>query len=957
MKKLGTVLKITGTALFVSVLAAVILTACFPDYDSLSGNDSIPAGKGQLTLSVAGPAGRTVFPAEAKDFTYSATISAAEKDPVVKALASGAVTVTLDPGFYDVVVEAKSGDTVVGRSAPANVEVKDREKTELKDILILPVAGNKGKIAWSINLPNSADDAKLYYATSAGVTATIDLRNPPAEGVTTIADPDNPATKKIISGELSLDPGSYIISTELKKTGTDKTAGKTSAVHVYPELTSAVDWEFKETSFANLVSIKGYVTFSNSNKVTISAVDLNARGDETVEDAEFTKDTGNANQWNFETAVVENSTEMKRIKLEITTAANTPAKIVADLGTSVSFGGTAAPGSDINVNLGTVTINAVDVTGAANGKLKVEGGFVQEEIEKPVPFRFDVVSGTPVTLAATPDTGYDVDTIKVGAADYTAPVTISADTTVTVTFKQKLVTSIAVSGPATIYSGNSSVPYAKLVSPPDASNQTLTWAVNDTNAYAPGKTSAAAGSIDASSGLLSPDGSLAGTTKIYVFAAANDGSNTVSPGYEVTVKAGKSWNFSDQVFITALASFTPPVTNIGGTGLDLLGTGTCTYGDQTANNQLDGYTFTKRLQFGGAGSATNRALQFTLDKPAKVIVYAQSGSAGRNLVLSRAGTAVTGIEVNAITKCDYGVQQAGTYTIHSSSNSINIFMILLEYPDPNDPVTALTIKSTTTASVTAGDGAAGTGGTLQLAVDTVTPAWADTGTLTWSLAANNNGTGSVTAASINASTGLITAQDGVLAGDVTAYAFAASNKGTGGSSITSAPLQITIKPYGAAPTPTTITWNLSDTSIVNGIAASSYFTSSSGRINGSITVDGLTFKGNNSAYVYTTASTTFNSVTYTRQLTFGTSGGGGTTGNNHVSFAVTGPCTISAILTNGNNNRTWTVHDGTSALYTSGNLTRDTTQEVSYSYTGGAGTLYVYGSGSALSLLQLQVTY
>ncbi|GHV82508.1 hypothetical protein AGMMS49991_10660 [Spirochaetia bacterium] len=73
------------------------------------------------------------------------------------------------------------------------------------------------------------------------------------------------------------------------------------------------------------------------------------------------------------------------------------------------------------------------------------------------------------------------------------------------------------------------------VDPDGATNKTVTWSVSDSSTYASTIT-AAGGSINASTGLLTATNNLVTDTDIWVFAAASDASGLKSTGVKVTVK-------------------------------------------------------------------------------------------------------------------------------------------------------------------------------------------------------------------------------------------------------------------------------------------------------------------------------------------------------------------------------------------------------------------------------------
>lgn len=145
-------------------------------------------------------------------------------------------------------------------------------------------------------------------------------------------------------------------------------------------------------------------------------------------------------------------------------------------------------------------------------------------------------------------------------------------------------------------------------------------------------------------------------------------------------------------------------------------------------------------------------------------------------------------------------------------------------------------------------------------------------------------------------------------------------------------------------TGTDVTWNFGSGSFVN-----------LGTLSSSVTVDDLTINATSSktVKVSTSGSYTVNGTSYSTMLALG---GGGNTSYRSMAFNVTGPCTIKVIAkSSGSSTRYLAVSDGSNVLGTMAQTS--TLAETSYTYTGGAGTLYLYSQGSGINVYEVSVDY
>jgi hypothetical protein len=98
------------------------------------------------------------------------------------------------------------------------------------------------------------------------------------------------------------------------------------------------------------------------------------------------------------------------------------------------------------------------------------------------------------------------------------------------------------------------------------------------------------------------------------------------------------------------------------------------------------------------------------------------------------------------------------------------------------------------------------------------------------------------------------------------------------------------------------------------------------------------------------------SVNGTSYSTFLALGGSGGTSYRAMKFDVTGPCTIKVVAkSSGSSERTLAVSDGSSVI---GTISAPASlAEGTYSYTGGAGTLYIYSQNSGINVYDVSITY
>jgi hypothetical protein len=150
----------------------------------------------------------------------------------------------------------------------------------------------------------------------------------------------------------------------------------------------------------------------------------------------------------------------------------------------------------------------------------------------------------------------------------------------------------------------------------------------------------------------------------------------------LSLNAQKFWNFTDEIW--EAKSYTTP-TVIDGLSINPSSSGAI---DIDANGKsIDGYTFTKRLKLGGAGTPTadGRNVSFAVTGACKIIVYGMASSSGatdRSLLISDGATEPLFSEIllgDKIYKKEYDYAGgAATLYLYSSSSGLNFYGIKVE---------------------------------------------------------------------------------------------------------------------------------------------------------------------------------------------------------------------------------------------------------------------------------------
>jgi hypothetical protein len=201
--------------------------------------------KGYVAITVAMPQGlpaestmvhvaRTIFPGmdsiakyelsfEGPESTASVTVNLGINNPIELAAGNWTVTATAFTG-------SAGSYTVIARGSAA-IPVNPGE-TASASITLGPVTGGTGYFTYSITVPN-------------GAAGSLVITSP--EGAALSGGNISLATNPINSNTISLPSGQHLVQVSLSLNETQ--AGKTEILHVYPGMTSSIEYIFSENNF------------------------------------------------------------------------------------------------------------------------------------------------------------------------------------------------------------------------------------------------------------------------------------------------------------------------------------------------------------------------------------------------------------------------------------------------------------------------------------------------------------------------------------------------------------------------------------------------------------------------------------------------------------------------------------------------------------------------------------
>jgi len=387
MKTFNTIFKIAGLDICAILL---VLTGCILDAPA-SGPS---AGNGTVQLNIAGDTSgtRTLFPVlDGVSYTISAVQGGTTID-------STTTSFELAAGTWDFTIDAKKGGTSIGTASKTGVVIAAGETTKVSVILTPVTGGANGTLRWEITVPSGLIEQKLEYSDNNGTTWT------------TLAD----TVVDMEEGSEALPAGSYLVRSFLE--GNAGQTGDIEAFHIYSGLTTVLNWEYRADSLVEHKPLSGTVTLT-SPSATISAVRLELKGDAGMS-TQILPMTESGGAWTFATEIPETTNTLSGT-LFVSTANNGSAEIEAPF-TGVSYAA--------NVTLPEVTIYTVTASISGQGTLSVNGIALAHDAKR------DILAGATVTLTINAATGWRLGGLQWGAAAYTSPVTITADTTAAAEF-------------------------------------------------------------------------------------------------------------------------------------------------------------------------------------------------------------------------------------------------------------------------------------------------------------------------------------------------------------------------------------------------------------------------------------------------------------------------------------------------------------------------------------------
>ncbi|MCL2880207.1 MAG: hypothetical protein FWF29_08190, partial [Treponema sp.] len=361
MKTFNTIVKTAALGLAV-IVTLVMAAGCFSALTPpVSNSGAIPAGKGALTISIAGADARTIFP-DMSGFTYNASFTSGTTVISTGSLvANAANNFYLDPGTWKVDIYATGTiattpavlTAVIGAAHIPAIVITAGQTTECTNIQVLPVTQDpstqatldNGTLSWSVSFPEDLDTAKLYYGLYGETPTDVDLLQQAATDQSTS-----------LSGSISLVPGTYLVNSHLEKDSL--VAGNAEAVHIYAGQTSSINWQYFAASFVDTKSLAGSVNITCSDTIeSIQSVVLNIPG---VQPISLVKDGSDPAVYSFSDIHIPNSIDTVTGTLTITTDTN-----IVTVPVSIAY--------SENLVLDPVHISALEATIGANGSLLIDG--------------------------------------------------------------------------------------------------------------------------------------------------------------------------------------------------------------------------------------------------------------------------------------------------------------------------------------------------------------------------------------------------------------------------------------------------------------------------------------------------------------------------------------------------------------------------------------------------------
>ena len=352
------------TARILTGIAALCLLAGCADITGSPSSEKpeVPANTGRVVISITGagePSGtesspglaRTMLPVE--DYmalVYTFEFTADGKTPVSGLLTEGAVSAELEAGTWNLAVTGKREDnTEILEGSVTGIEINAGESKSVS-VTMTNTGTASGALDYSVTFPDTV---------SRGFLRVFDLDDTPLEEIDLAGGTatDNDDGTKTAGGSLILAKGYYRAGLEMFKP--DGALSRTVIAHIYPSLTTAVEYTFTNDDF-----IPATV---DSSKTTFAATLGEIKG--------LSNDSNNVYFLSVE------NEDMSRINVSNT---NGPVSVTIDGGgRTVNLNGTGSlitVGNNVTLVLKNITLRGLEANNApllmvaAGGKLETRTG-------------------------------------------------------------------------------------------------------------------------------------------------------------------------------------------------------------------------------------------------------------------------------------------------------------------------------------------------------------------------------------------------------------------------------------------------------------------------------------------------------------------------------------------------------------------------------------------------------
>lgn len=434
------------------------------------------------------------------------------------------------------------------------------------------------------------------------------------------------------------------------------------------------------------------------------------------------------------------------------------------------------------------------------------------------------------------------------------------------------------------------------------------------------------------------------TANPYSFTVTSDVSLTAYFEQSTTPQSeSKFWNISDAAF-NSLGTITSQTTI---NGLTIHATANKPIVVDADAREINGYSFTHRLKFGGTGVNDARMLSFRVDGDCDIDIYlmSASGSADRTLNVDKGsfGNTIQQIPAYGSTISEGNVHYVGgatTIYLYSPSSGVNIYAIQVSYgstPTPTEPIMVTCAEAAQIASSLSHN--TPTSETyIVTGYITETDGVISRGQQVFWMADTKDG-GKVFESYWGNVSEILQVGDKVsLIGQI--MRFYSTPEMTNGDVV------LLERPSTPQPESSTF-WNFSDAAF-----------SSLGTITSTKTVQGLTLCAASDKNMVVDESTQeIDGISFTHRLKLN---GTGDASYRSLKFNVTGDCIIDIYAKSGSSSadRLLNIDKGSFGnTYAQASAYGGAISKATVQYTGGATTIYVYSSSSGINLYGIRVTY